>query len=170
MPPVVVVASIQAPLRALSGVPIRLIANRQLPGGSRAVLERDPSDPQSPGEVRRDSIVSASPVQGAGERAPVSAVSEPVLSADGASASLPGGPASEVLASTSIAVPMLLQPMSDSRVPERGPDPVSTAATAPGIGTSASRISVATAAVASRAGMSVGRFFKNGGLAVANRF
>jgi hypothetical protein len=185
MPPVVVVESIRLPLRALASMPIRSGAHRQLPGGSRAVLQRDASDAQSTREPRRDSLVDASPVQVASERAPVSDSQATMVSAAGAPASLPGEHASEVLASTSLLpVSTSLAPVSDSlvqgdtflppvphsRVPERRPDPVPAGAIASDIGTSASRIGVATAAVASRAGMSVGRFFKNGGLAVANRF
>jgi beta-lactamase regulating signal transducer with metallopeptidase domain len=164
LPPLVVVASIERPLLALSSVPLETRLVELLPAGAgaaRVPVEEAMQLPERQADSAAqdpDTHVPTPPASGKVDEkndvapydVPVGTNEAAVLDAASPIASLPLSYA---------IVPPRIGPASDADHPDQG-----------GIGQTATQFGATTGDVAARAGTSIGRFFKNGGLAIANSF
>jgi beta-lactamase regulating signal transducer with metallopeptidase domain len=165
LPPLLAVATLERPLVALASVPLRGGVLRELPAGANAVLQKLGARPAVPRESSRS--VDTSAVDG-----------DPVQSNSGAAASAPrepepvphGSDTSTVSTESSVTLPLLTATVIPPAhaVPLGTPDDGADAQA--GIGSSAARLGAATGDAATRAGTSIGRFFKRRALAIANGF
>jgi beta-lactamase regulating signal transducer with metallopeptidase domain len=166
MPPIVALTTLQLPLPALDSAPLRAAFVRELPDASHgargaapiisAGAQRQPSRRDDGGTIADDAERSSS----GGDVFPAPAGVDAMAVAAAPSATiLEPLPSSALLPQLSVAPPPALEAGDSTSVPGDG-----------GIGAAATRAGVATADVAARAGTSVGRFFRNGGSAIARRF
>jgi len=190
LPPMIIVASIERPILALASVPWRPSTIGQLP--TAVVANLDEPDADGVSTPVADSAIRSDEFTGTIVSIPAATVSiEPPYSAaiprDEPETPIPSMPVPSTLVSstpvsstTVIAVPEPQTPLASVLLPPAIHPPSARAATvslAPprdvsgigvDIGLGAARFGVATGDVAARAGTSIGRFFKNGGLAIAS--
>jgi len=165
LPPLLAVATLERPLAALASVPLRGGVLRELPAGANAALQTLAARPASP----RESSRSVDPSRAA-DGDPVQPNSR--------AATAPGEPAPVLQGSdtTTVSTESLptLPPLTATVIPPAHAVPPGTidngADAEGGIGSSAARLGAATGDAASRAGTSIGRFFKRRALAIANGF
>ncbi|HEX7941779.1 MAG TPA: hypothetical protein VF488_08225, partial [Gemmatimonadaceae bacterium] len=164
----VVVATLEAPIDALAGSPIRAALVRELPTEARTALSnlavggagavRAARSPQTGAPT--SPVPSATPQR----ELPAGAASDPftaqaVDQAPAATAADQPAVLSSAPLMPAFAPPPLAGSSPDARQPQEG-----------GIGASATRLGVATGDAATRAGTSIGRFFRNRAQAIAGNF
>jgi len=175
LPPMINVASLERPILALASVPRRPSLILQLPTLATATLaESDAGDVAPPivaSAVRQDegtrtivsipsAAVSIEPPQAAAipRDEPLTSVPLPAVAA----APAPQAPLASVLLA-----PAIHSPAARAATVRLDP-PREVSGFGIDIGLGAARFGVATGDVAARAGTSIGRFFKNGGIAIAS--
>jgi hypothetical protein len=181
----VVVSSLEKPLMALASVPRRPGVILQLPTIAVATLSDSDAGEEAPPIV--DSAARQDEVNGTLVSIPAATVSieppqaaaihrdEPVTTAPLSAVPLPAVPLAAVASAPEPQAPLasvLLAPAIHSPAARRAPVSLDSPREVSGfgvdIGLGAARIGVVTGDVAARAGTSIGRFFKNGGLAIAS--
>lgn len=167
LPPLLAVATLEGPLVALASVPLRGGTIRELPSGANVVLQNLGAQPVP---TRERAATSETPIVTAADSTPSSAdqivanaPGEPEATATNSNTALVSTEPSPVLPSLDATVIPPAQIGHPETADEKGDS-------GDGIGSSAARFGAATGDAASRAGTSIGRFFKKRGLAIANSF
>jgi beta-lactamase regulating signal transducer with metallopeptidase domain len=173
LPPLVAIASLERPLLEMASVPfdaarVQLLPTTATPQRPEALLDRFAVSAPHEQPVRLTAATEGQATPGPEDVAPTTAVHDAVPLAHDA---VPAPRADVAPTPAPADVPLASTPLSRAfAAPGLDTTSKDEPADGEGIGESAARFGVKTGDAASRAGNSIGRFFKRRGLAIANSF